>query len=162
MQTEDIKVSGLVSATPEQVFEAWLDSEGHSALTGRPAAVEAFMYGRYTAGDGYIEGITLVTERPGRIVQTWRTPDFPDSSPDSQLEVLLTPTPEGTQVVFNHTGIPMGQGEKVADGWRKFYLEPMREHFAAPAKKATRQAVNKAAPKNNTKRDLSLQNGNRR
>jgi uncharacterized protein YndB with AHSA1/START domain len=146
---DSFEVSAVLPASPEEVFRAWLDSEGHSAFTGAGAGVEPGVGGRFTAWDGYIEGRTLELEPPPgtpaaaetksrtasagarlRIVQAWRTSEFPKGSPDSRLEVLLEKARGGTRITLRHSGIPAGQGAEYAQGWKDNYFTPMKRYFA--------------------------------
>ncbi|HEX9012312.1 MAG TPA: SRPBCC domain-containing protein [Anaerolineaceae bacterium] len=128
--TETLRLSTTLPAAPEQVYWAWLSSEEHGLFTGSPAEVDPRVEGRFTAWDGYIQGKTLALEPYGRILQSWRTTDFPAESPDSLLEVLIRPDEQGAVVELIHTEIPDGQGEEYRQGWEEYYLAPMREYFA--------------------------------
>lgn len=123
--SESIECSTLLPVEPAQLFDAWLDSAAHTAFTGSPASIEPFIGGRFTAWDGYITGETLALERPGRIVQAWRTSEFPDSAPASRLEVLIEPAREGARLTLVHSEIPDGQGDGYYTGWLDFYFAPM-------------------------------------
>jgi uncharacterized protein YndB with AHSA1/START domain len=129
---ESLKLSTFLPASPERVFRAWLDSQEHTYFTGSPAQVDPGIGGRFNAWDGYIQGITLEAEPFHRILQSWRTADFPPESPDSRLEVLLEPAGEDTKLTLIHTEIPAGQGEDYRQGWEDYYFETMRSYFAAP------------------------------
>ena len=165
MLTDAFRISALVSALPERVYSAWLDSAAHSAFTGGEAKVDPAIGGRFTAWDGYIQGRTLELLAGRRIVQTWRTKVFPQGSPDSRLEVQLEPAEGGTRITILHSGIPEGQGEKYKQGWADKYFHPMKEYFArrlanprnpmnsgaAPRPKKAEVAAKPAAPKPATK-----------
>ena len=114
-----------------EIFNAWLESEAHSAFTGSPAHVNPGVGGEFSAWDGYISGKTLEIEPPRRILQSWRTTEFPEGSPDSLLEVLLEEIEDGTQLTLVHTNIPDGQGEDYRQGWEDYYFKPMRQYFSA-------------------------------
>lgn len=131
MATESIEVSGVVHASPERIYQAWLSSSEHSAMTGRQAMVEGNVGGRFTAYDGRIEGAMVELEPGRRIVQRWRSSDFPSDAEDSLLEVRLEPIDNGTRVAFVHTEIPEGQATQLEEGWRRDYLEPMDRYFVA-------------------------------
>jgi len=131
MATESIQVSGVVRAPPDRIYEAWLDSAEHSAMTGGRATIDANVGGRFTAWDGYIEGATLELEPGRRIVQRWRTSEFPPDAADSVVEIRLEPLEEGTRIIFLHSDIPEGQRTKYEQGWREHYLDPMDRYFAA-------------------------------
>jgi activator of HSP90 ATPase len=130
VKSESITLSAVIPATPEQIYDAWLHSKGHSAMTGSPATATARVGGAFTAWDGYIRGKNLELERGKRIVQAWRSTEFPKDAPDSRLEVLLAPASRGTRVTLKHSEIPAGQSASYKQGWKDFYFVPMKKHFA--------------------------------
>ncbi len=130
MGTETIQVSGVIHASPERIYQAWLDSEEHTRFTGGKASVESGIGGRFTAWDGYIEGTTIELEPGRRIVQAWRTTEFPSESPDSRVEIHLEPVDDGTRIFLLHSEIPTGQGSQYEQGWKEHYLEPLARYFA--------------------------------
>jgi uncharacterized protein YndB with AHSA1/START domain len=128
--TTSFSVSTHLDVPPDVVYRAWLSSEEHAKFTGSPANIDPSIGGSFTAWNGYISGTTLEMEEGKRIVQSWRTTEFPDESPDSRIEVVFEPMGDGTTVSINHSGIPDGQTEDYEGGWEKFYFEPMREYYA--------------------------------
>ena len=126
---ERIEVSDVLPVKQRNLYEAWLDSGKHSAFTGSPAVIDRRVGGTFTAWDGYISGTTISAEPFGRIVQTWRTTEFPDDAPDSEIEVLFDEVKEGTRITLIHTNIPDGQGENYKQGWIDFYFTPMKDYF---------------------------------
>jgi activator of HSP90 ATPase len=121
----------ILPAGPETIYEAWLSTAGHAALTGSPAQVEGKVGGKFSAWDGYIFGQTLELEAPRRIVQAWRTSEFPAEAPDSRVEILLESVPEGTKLTLIHSDMPEDQVEGYRQGWEDFYFKPMREYFGS-------------------------------
>jgi uncharacterized protein YndB with AHSA1/START domain len=130
MATDSIRLSRVFAATPERLYRAWLDSREHRAMTGGVATVVAEVGGEHSAWDGYIWGKILALEPPRRIVQSWRTAEFPGSSPNSRLEILFRRATGGTRVTPVHTQIPPGQGKKYEEGWKDAYFRPMTTYFA--------------------------------
>ncbi len=124
-------ISTFIPASPEKVFRAWLSTEGHSGMTGSPARVEPRVGGAFTAWDGYITGKTTALKPYTRIVQAWRTSEFPDDCADSQIEIVLEAAEAGTQLTLTHTNIPEGQADGYKSGWDESYFQPMKEWFAA-------------------------------
>ena len=127
--TERIEVSEVLPVRQKNLYEAWLDSDKHSAFTGSPAVIDKRVGGTFTAWDGYISGTTITVEPFSRIIQTWRTTEFPDDAPDSEIEVVFEEVPEGTKITLIHTDIPDGQGEAYRKGWIDFYFTPMKQYF---------------------------------
>ncbi|KXH76374.1 MAG: hypothetical protein AM326_07080 [Candidatus Thorarchaeota archaeon SMTZ-45] len=127
--TENLKISETIQAKPEDIYNAWLDGEKHSEMTGSKAIVELKVNGMFTAWDGYIEGKTIEMSPHQRIVQKWRTTDFPSDSPDSKLEIILKRVEKGTRITLVHSEIPEGQADEYRKGWQEFYFDPMKRYF---------------------------------
>ena len=122
-------LSEIIAAKPAEIYEAWLSSEGHTAMTGSPAKVDGKVGGQFSAWDGYIFGKTLELATDQRIVQTWRTTEFPDDAADSHLEVLLEAVSEGTKITLTHSDMPEDQVDSYRQGWEDFYFKPMKAYF---------------------------------
>lgn len=127
---ESIRLSDIIPASPERVFAAWLDPQEHAAMTGAGATDDGD--GRFSAWDGYITGRTLSTVPHTKIVQSWRTSEFPAKARDSALTIEFTPVAEGTRVTIVHTRLPDGQGASYEEGWRDHYFAPMKKYFDSP------------------------------
>ena len=127
--TESIEVSEIFLVKPKDLYSAWLDSEKHSGFTGDKAEINPELEGNFTAGDGYITGKTIKLEPYRRIVQTWRTTEFPEESADSLLEILFEELKDGTKMVLRHSRIPEGQGQSYRQGWIDYYFSPMKQYF---------------------------------
>jgi activator of HSP90 ATPase len=120
----DLEISDSFSAPPQVVYDTWLDSEGHAAITGSPATASNEVGGDFTAHGGYInrKNLELV---PGKLIrQSWRTQQFADS------ELEITPEPEGTgtRLTLKHTNLT-GDGTHYKTGWVEHYFEPMKAYF---------------------------------
>src|SRR6266700_934856 len=127
---ESILISEVIPATPQRIFSAWMDSAEHSAFTGDKAMVVARVGGEHRAANGYIQGRTLELNEGSRIVQSWRTTEFPPESPDSRVEITLEPTLGGTLVTLLHTDIPVGQGDRYRQCWNEYYLSRLKAYFS--------------------------------
>jgi activator of HSP90 ATPase len=122
-----------VPVSPQDLYKAWMTSDGHAAMTGSPAKVDPRPGGAFTAWDGYITGKTLELEPGRRIVQSWRTSEFPASAPHSQLEIVLEAAGRGTKLTLTHTEIPEDQVDSYREGWDESYFQPMKEYFSEAA-----------------------------
>ena len=125
----EFTVSAFIPAAPDDLFDAWLDSRGHREMTGSPARASAEPGAEFEAWDGYIRGRNVLLERPGRIVQSWRTSNFDASDPDSQIDVLFEKRSGGTQVTIHHTALP-DHGSRYETGWPEHYFKPMQSYFS--------------------------------
>lgn len=122
-------ISAVIPAKVSEIYEAWLSSDGHTAMTGSTAQVDASEGGKFSAWDGYIFGSTLELTPNQRIVQAWRTSEFPEDAPDSHLEVLLEEGDGGTKVTLIHSDMPDEQVDSYRQGWEDFYFQPMKDFF---------------------------------
>ncbi len=126
-------VSDVIPAAAEKIYDAWLDSAGHTKMTGgKKANINADPGGEFTAWNGYITGRNLMMERPRRIVQTWRTSRFIETDLDSQIEVTLAPAHGGTRVTIKHSNVPDGHTSYRDGGWQHNYFDPMKKYFGEP------------------------------
>ena len=122
-------LSETIQAEPTEIYEAWLSSEGHTSMTGSPAQVDGNVGGKFSAWDGYIFGTTLELTPNQRILQSWRTSEFPEDALDSHVEVLLEKFDGETRITLIHTDMPENQVDSYRQGWEDFYFKPMKKHF---------------------------------
>jgi uncharacterized protein YndB with AHSA1/START domain len=126
----DFSLTALIPASPQAVYEAWLDSRGHSRMTGGEAEMSATVGGVFTAWDGYISGQNLELVPNTRIVQSWRTTQFTEQDADSVIAVTLAPADGGTLLTLEHTSVPVGHTGYEQGGWEHSYFTPMKEYFS--------------------------------
>jgi activator of HSP90 ATPase len=125
-----LRITETFSTDAKTLFEGWLDSAKHSAYTGgQTAKIIPKVGGEFSAWDGYIFGTTLELEPHRKIVQSWRTTEFPEDAPDSHLEILLEEIKDETRITLIHTQLPEDQVEDYLQGWKDFYFKPMQEYF---------------------------------
>ena len=137
------QVEMLVAAEPQRVFSAWLDAKEHATFTGGgEAVVEPWNGGRFIAWGGYIHGILLGVDTGVRIVQTWRTSEFPPEARDSRVTVEFDAVRGGTRVRIRHSDLPPSQVKRYEKGWVEHYLKPLVRYFA----KGGKQGAAKSPP----------------
>jgi uncharacterized protein YndB with AHSA1/START domain len=119
----------IIPATPEKVYEAFVDPKIHSEFTGAKPTGKAKVGGKFTAWDGYIFGKFLAFE-PGKcLAQEWKSTDWPEGYPPSKFELAFKAVPGGTEVTMTHSSIPESQKEELADGWDEWYWTPLKKYF---------------------------------
>jgi activator of HSP90 ATPase len=120
----------IFDAAPMDVYEALVEPARHAAFTGSTATGEPVEGGAFTAWDGYIMGRHERLVPGARIVQLWRTSEFPLAHPDSRLELELRPEPEGrTRLRMTHSGVPKSQAKGYEKGWVDRYWMPLRDYL---------------------------------
>jgi activator of HSP90 ATPase len=126
METKTIRQTVILKASPHDVYEALMDSKKHARFTGGKAYVNREVGGKFSAFDGYAEGVNLELVPDKKIVQTWRAEDWPEGH-FSKVTFLLGKAQGGTRLTFTQVGVPEEQYEDVSQGWRDYYWVPMKE-----------------------------------
>jgi uncharacterized protein YndB with AHSA1/START domain len=119
-----------IPASPQEIYDAWLDSVIHSQMTGGEASMSDETGAEVSAWDGYITGRNLELVPGERIVQSWRTTQFTDEHEDSQITVTLQAVEDGTLLTLEHTNVPDMQQSYEQSGWQTHYFDPMKKYFA--------------------------------
>ncbi len=122
-------VTAKFPVPPDVIYAAWLDGTQHTKMTGGTATASSKVGGKFEAWDGYITGKNLLLEKNIKIVQEWRTSEFPITAPSSIIEIYLTPSKTGTILKLKHHKIPYGQPD-YKKGWKDHYFEPMSAYFS--------------------------------
>jgi uncharacterized protein YndB with AHSA1/START domain len=135
MKTRNIIHRVVLSAKPKDVFAALMDSDRHSQFTGETARIDPCAGGAFTCYGDYINGITIEMEPGKRIVQTWRSRNWPKGA-YSIVTFLLVPKAGGkTELRFLQVGVPADDYADKNKGWRTHYWEPLKR-FLARSKRA--------------------------
>jgi len=130
MKVTIIKQRVSLPATPEEVYEAFMDAKKHSEFTGSEATSNPKVGGKFTAWDSYISGKNLELEKGKRILQEWVTTEWPKGYPPSKLELTFKKAKSGTELTMIHSNVPEEQSEGLAEGWNEFYWKPLKEYFS--------------------------------
>jgi len=126
MNTRTIRQTVTIKATPHDVYEALMDSKKHAAFTGGKASISRMVGGKFTAYDGYAEGVNVELVPDKKIVQTWRADDWPEGH-YSRVTFSLTNAGGGTRLAFTQSDVLEEQYDDVAQGWRDYYWKPLKE-----------------------------------
>jgi activator of HSP90 ATPase len=128
-ETTTIKQIEMIPAKPIDVYEALVDGKRHSEFTGSKATSDPKVGGKFTAWDGYIFGKHLKLEKAKRIVQEWKTTEWPADFPPSTVEFTLKETKGGTELTIVHSDVPAEQADSYRQGWIDFYWKPLKQYF---------------------------------
>jgi len=124
-----IRQSVTIKASPHEVYEALTDSRRHARFTGAKARISRKVGGKFTAYDGYIEGVNLNLVPDKKIVQSWRGSDWPKDH-YSKATFSLKKIKNGTHLTFTQSGVPDQYYNDISQGWRDYYWKPMKEMLA--------------------------------
>lgn len=125
---ESFELKEVFKTSPDQIFEAWLDSEKHTNMTGGAAICSHNIGDSFSTWDGYITGKNIDIKHNEEIKQCWRTSEFKDTDDDSIVHIQLKKIDIGTEFIIHHSNIPEGQTQYM-EGWKEHYFIPMSAYF---------------------------------
>jgi activator of HSP90 ATPase len=125
----NIILAASLPASPDRLFDMYLDPQTHAAFTGAPVAIGAQAGAPFKAFDGMIFGTVLYVEPKRLIVQKWRSANWPIDSLDSVLVLTFVPEPGGTRIELAHVNVPEVDFAGVSHGWEKYYWTPWRAYL---------------------------------
>ena len=126
MKTKTIRQAVTIKVTPHEVYEALMDSRKNAKFTGGKGSISRKIGGRFSAYDGYAEGVNLELVPDKKIVQSWRGSDW-EGEVFSEATFELEEVEGGTKLTFTQSGVPEDQYEDISQGWRDYYWKPMKE-----------------------------------
>ena len=140
MKFEVIRQKVMIDATPEEVYEAYVNPKKHAEFTGSPATGTPRAGGKFTAWDGYISGKFLELEEGKKVVHEWMTTEWPTGYPPSLVELTFKEKERKTELTMIHSRAPAEQAKEYAQGWKDYYWEPLKEYFRKHKQKGLRSA----------------------
>ena len=126
---DKFEISYHVSASPTQLYELWTTSEGHAKMIDNQAEIKPEVNEEFSMWDGYITGKNIELKTDEKIVQAWRTTEFPADAEDSNLTIVFVEQGSGTRMKMIHSNIPAGQGPQYKQGWKDHYLDRLDQIF---------------------------------
>lgn len=136
--TTQIRVSHRYAASPERVFDAWLDPKiARRFLFATPAGemivceIDPWVGGRFDLterrpemGDVKHVGEFLELDRPRRLVFTFGVPQFDPAM--TRVEIDIVADGAGCVLTLTHTDVGEAWAEGTKDGWTRILasLEP--------------------------------------
>ncbi|MDQ7825696.1 MAG: SRPBCC family protein [Candidatus Eremiobacteraeota bacterium] len=121
-----IRQSVTFNAPPHEVYEALMDSKKHEAFTRDKAHISRKPGGTFTAYGGYITGKNLELYEDEKIVQLWRTDEWPEGH-FSTVTYRLKDLHGSTKLTFTQDGIPEEFCESIRKGWHEYYWRPLKK-----------------------------------
>ena len=129
--TKTIQQSVKFNATPETLYEMYMDSGKHARATGAPAKLGRKVGSAFTAFDGMLNGRTLLLVPGKMIVQAWRSGVWKKTDTDSILVLTFRKDGSGSRVDLAHVNVPEHDHQGVTKGWEKYYWKPWRAYLRA-------------------------------
>lgn len=119
-----IKQSYVINAPLEKVWEALVDPQVIDDWGGGPAEMDDKVGTEFKLWGGDIWGKNLEVEPNKKLVQEWYGGDWNESS---KMTFILKSEGNKTIVDLFQENVPDSEEKVIADGWKKFYMGPMKE-----------------------------------
>jgi len=121
-----IKQEVKFGAIPHEVYELLMDSKKHSGFTGEEAKISREVGGKFSVYGGYAEGENLELIPDKKIVQKWRSEDWPEGH-YSTVTFEFEESEEGCKLKFTQENVPDENCKDIEEGWEDYYWKPMEE-----------------------------------
>jgi activator of HSP90 ATPase len=126
----NVVLAASLPATPDRLFDMYLDPQAHAAFTGAPVTIEPRPGSPFRAFNGMLSGTILHIEPKRLIVQTWRSANWPEDVIDSTLVLSFWAQRDGARIELVHINVHDDDFAGVSQGWEKYYWTPWRAHLA--------------------------------
>lgn len=124
---KSIKQTYEMKASPEEVFTALTDPTVIEKWSGAPATMDDQTGTEFSLWNGSIHGKNLKVVPNEKLVQDWYSEKW---DKPSKATFILESSDEGTLVNLIHENVPDNELDDIDDGWKRYYLGPMKEMFA--------------------------------
>jgi len=122
----NVILAASLPTTADRLFEMYLDSQTHAAITGASVTIEPRAGAPFRAFDGMLTGTMLHIEPTQFIVQTWRSANWPTAALDSILTLTFQPQGDAARIELVQVNVPVEDFAGVSQGWERFYWAPWR------------------------------------
>jgi activator of HSP90 ATPase len=127
--TKTIEQVVKFAATPQELYDIYLDPKKHAAFTGGPCKISAKPGSKFDAFEGMLCGTMLYTIPGKQIVQRWRSCNFKEADMDSILMLTFMPNGKGARIEMVHANVPRQDHKGVTEGWPMYYWKPLRAYL---------------------------------
>ena len=124
-----IKQSVQFNASPDSLFDTYLDSRKHAAIVGSKVSISKAVGKRFTAFDGMLSGKNLLIVPKKLILQSWRSRRWKKTDPDSILILMFSKAGRGARIDLVHVNVPNHDLQGVTRGWHRYYWKPWLEYL---------------------------------
>jgi activator of HSP90 ATPase len=119
-------------ASPDDLFDSYLDPARHAAITGHPVTIAAKPGSAFLAFDGQLSGRIVAVIPKRLIVQAWRSSQWAREDPDSILVLSFSGDRAYGQIDLVHVNVADHDVQGVTEGWEKYYWTPWRRFLGQP------------------------------
>ena len=119
-----VKQSYLINAPVEKVWQSLVDPKIIDEWGGGSAKMSEEEGFEFSIWDGDIHGKNIEVIPNKKLVQDWKEKDWDNFS---KVTFTLSKKGDKTKLDLLHEDIPDNKGKDIADGWKEYYIGPLKE-----------------------------------
>ncbi len=119
-----IKQTYHIHASVEKVWKALIDPKDINQWGGGPADMDDKVGTEFSLWGGDIHGTNTEVVAHKKLVQEWFGGKWDEAS---HLTFILTSKGKSTDVELIHKNVPDRQTNDIAEGWKDYYMNPLKE-----------------------------------
>lgn len=125
---KELQQTYRIAATPDEVWQALVDPAEIEGWGAGPAVMNDQVGTEFKLwGDG-IWGKNIEVVPGKRLVQEWYDAPLPEPT---IATITLESEDNGTILELHHANIPDDRAEDIEEGWKIYYLGPLKEYVEA-------------------------------
>lgn len=136
-----IQQSVTLPASPDRLFDMYLDPVSHAAIAGGPVTINPAVGSEFSAFNGMISGKTIAVVPKKHIVQLWRGQQWKPEDRDSVLVLTFLPDGAYGKIELTHLDVPDYDFDDVNKGWMDYYWKPWKAYLDRELKKSGKRAA---------------------
>lgn len=119
-----VKQTYLIRAPIDNVWQALTDSSFIDKWGGGPATMNDKVGTKFKLWGGDIHGQNLKVVKNKLLVQDWFSGEW---KKPSKVTFTLEEKDGATKVSLLHENVPDDEEKDIADGWKEYYLDPLKD-----------------------------------
>ena len=124
-----IQLAASLPASPDRLFDMYLDPVEHSAFTGSPVTISDRPGAPFSAFDNVLTDTILQVIPKRLIVQSWRSANWGTTPVDSTLILTFSPKSDGGRIAPVRVNAVDENFTSVSQVWKKYYWSPWRTYL---------------------------------
>lgn len=122
-----IKQKVVFKTSPQFVYKMLASSESQTQWSGKKAKISKKTGGVFSLYNGDFTGLNVELVPGKRIVQAWRSKEFPEGIFSMVTFNLVSRKATSTELILTHRGVPKELIPGIEEVWRKLYWDKMRK-----------------------------------
>lgn len=123
---KNFKKTFRINAEPSDVYSALTNPFTIELWSGYPAQMSTEPGSEFSLWEGDISGMNIEFLQDKKVVQEWY---FGEQKEKSIVTITITSEKENSLVTVEHINIPDDEFDSIAEGWREYYIDAIRNFF---------------------------------